>query len=244
MTLVGWLVAIAVPSWRPRAAGIMLFVAASAMVLVSLLELLPGAWQALEPVPMLLWLSAGIAVVVLLHVAAHALSFGGSSLQRSAVIVAVALAIHNVPEGAAPYAAALLSLQGGVVVALSIGLHNVAEGLAVATPVLAAGGSRGRALVLTLVATGGEMLGALIAFRVASGVSSSLAGGLIACVAGVMMTVSLLELGPASVRLVRTRGRVLTAVPAQRTAGPSSLPEAGPASLTGTGPDRRERREY
>lgn len=220
MTLVGWLIAIAVPSWRPRAAGWMLAVAAVAMLLVSAWEMLPGAWRVLGTSPLVLWVGAGVLVVLALRLAARAMSPAGSDLQRSAAIVAIALAIHNIPEGAAPYAAALLSLQGGLVVAFSIGLHNIAEGLAIATPVLAGGGSRARAWWLTVVATAGELLGALIAFSVSSGVSASLAGGLVAFVAGVMITVSLIELLPASLRLLRTSGEIPTAgsVPAQRLA--------------------------
>lgn len=208
-TMLGWLVAVARPSWRPRTAGWMLLAAASAMVLVSVLELLPGAWQSgLGTWPLLLWAAGGAAIVVLLHLAAGALDLGGNGLQRSAVVIAVALALHNVPEGAAPYAAALLSLQGGLVVALGLGLHNIAEGLAVATPVLAGGGTRRRAFWLTLMATIGEAAGAVIAFWLTFTISDSVAGGLIALVAGVMITVSVLELLPAAVRLLRSEGRV------------------------------------
>jgi len=221
MTMLGWLIAVSRPSWRPRTSGWMLLLAGAAMLTVSAVELLPGALASgLDPVTLAAWFGGGALLVVLLHLAGRAVRTGGSDLQRSALVIAFALAVHNIPEGAAPYAAALISLQGGVVVALSLGLHNVAEGLAVATPVMAGGGTRKRAFWLTLVATGGEVAGAVIAFSLTEGISGAVAGGLVAFVAGVMITVSLLEILPASVRLLRieTRGTAPREAPVRSSA--------------------------
>lgn len=211
MTMLGWLLAVSRPSWRPRTAGWMLLIAALAMLGVSVVELLPSAWQSgLGRLAFAAWVGLGACVVGALHVGARRLRLGGTDLQRSAVIIAVALGIHNVPEGAAPYAAALLSLQGGLVVAVGLGLHNIAEGLAVSTPVLAGGGTRRRAFWLTLIATLGEAGGALIAFALTFSITGTAAGGLIALVAGIMITVSFLELLPAAVRLLGSEGRLFT----------------------------------
>lgn len=203
-TMLGWLIAVAKPRWKPRTSGWFLLAAAVAMVSVSLFELLPSASAAgRAPMAILVLVLAGAGVVVALHALSRVFEFGGSDLQRSALVIALALAIHNFPEGSAPYAAALVSLQGGLLVALSLGLHNVAEGLAVATPVLASGGSRRRAFAYTTFATVGEMAGAVTAFLFTAGISDEVAGGMIALVAGVMIAVSALELLPAAVALIR-----------------------------------------
>ena len=182
----------------------MLLVAAVAMFGVSLFELLPGAISAGIGAPAAAaWAVVGCALVLLLRAAAHRLEFAGTGLQQSAMIIAVAIAVHNIPEGAAPYASALISLQSGLITALGLGLHNIAEGMAVAIPVMAGGGARSRAFWLVLVATVGEMGGALLAFTMTAGLSQSTAGGLIAFVAGVMITVSVMELLPSAVPLIR-----------------------------------------
>ncbi len=141
MTMFGWVTAVIRPSWRPRTSGWMLLVAAVAMLAVSIFELLPAALSAGLGLALVgMWAVAGFFVVLLMRTIAHRLEFGSSALERSAMVIAAAIAIHNIPEGAAPYAAALISLQSGIVTAIGLGLHNIAEGLAIATPVMAGGG--------------------------------------------------------------------------------------------------------
>lgn len=222
MTLIGWLLAVIRPAWRPRTSGSLLLAAAAAMILVSTFELLPAAAAAgLDVAEIVRWGVIGAFVVLVIRTLGRRINVGGTDLERSAIIVAVALAIHNIPEGAAPYAATLISVQGGLFTAIALGLHNVAEGLAVATPVMASGGTRRRAFWLTLIATLGEIAGAVIAFRLTGGFSSAVAGGLIAFVAGVMIAVCLLELIPAGWRLWRFEPPV---VPVPRPLGQAADP--------------------
>ena len=220
-TMLGWVVSVVRPSWQPRSSGWMLLIAAAAMLAVSMIELLPGAVRAGLGIPVVtVWAVIGCALVLVLRAAARRLEFGGTGLQQSAMIIAVAIAIHNIPEGAAPYASALISVQSGLITALGLGLHNIAEGMAVAIPVMAGGGARRRAFWLVLVATAGEMAGALLAFSMtAGGLSKSTAGGLIAFVAGVMITVSLLELLPSAIPLIRMGASRSEPGPAPQPAG-------------------------
>ncbi len=205
-TMLGWAIAVSRREWRPRTSGWLLLVSAAAMMLVSAFELLPGAAGAgLAVASIGAWAAAGAGVVVVMHVAAHRLEFGVAGLQRSGLIIAVAIGLHNIPEGAAPYAAALLSLQGGLITAAALGVHNIAEGLVIAAPVVVGGGTKRRAFWLTLVATLGEIGGAVIAFTMTAGIDNTVAGGLLAFVAGVMVAVSLLELLPAALRLLRAQ---------------------------------------
>ena len=71
--------------------------------------------------------------------------------------------------------------------ALAVGLHNIPEGLAVAVPVAAATGSRVRAVGWALASGLAEPLGALLAFTVLRGVLTPLfLAGSLAFIAGVM----------------------------------------------------------
>ncbi len=74
----------------------------------------------------------------------------------------VAIALHNIPEGAVPFAATMISIRAGVITAIAIALHNIPEGMAVSTAVLAMGGTRRRALAYTGVSVLGEVAGALL----------------------------------------------------------------------------------
>jgi ZIP family zinc transporter len=90
-----------------------------------------------------------------------------------------------------------------VVTAIAIALHNIPEGMAVSTAVLAAGGSRRRAFAYTAVSMLGEMLGAALLLVLDLGLSPAAATQLLAAVAGVMVALSLTQLVPAGIGLVR-----------------------------------------
>jgi ZIP family zinc transporter len=101
------------------------------------------------------------------------------------------------------YAATLVSLELGLVTAAAIALHNIPEGMAVATAVIAAGGSRRRALAATTVAMLGELLGAVLVLALDANLSPDGAVGLLALVAGIMVSLSLTQLVPAGIGLMR-----------------------------------------
>lgn len=205
MTLVGWLIALRGRSWSPRGSGIALAIAAAAMLLISVVELLPSSLQAgLSLLVVVIAFGVGAVFVLGMNWLAARFDIGGSALGGSAVVIAIALAVHNIPEGAAPYAAAIVSVQGGIITAIAIGLHNIPEGLAIATPVIAAGGSAWKAFWLTMVATIGEVSGAVLAFGVTAIIDDAVAGLMVAVVAGVMVTISLRVLLPAAMSLLRS----------------------------------------
>ena len=129
-------------------------------------------------------------------------------LARTALVVALVIGLHNIPEGSIVVGVAMLSLDAAVLSMVVIALQNIPEGLAVATPVIASGGSRTRAFVYTAIATGGEILGVLLAARYAAVMSPERVGTLLAVVAGVMFTISIVELVPAAWRILRGSRRV------------------------------------
>ncbi len=211
-TMIGWALAASRRTWPPKVFGWAILLAAVAMLLISSLELLPSALQSgLNPAVAGAWALLGSALVVALHYLASLFNVGGSPLGRSALLVAIAIGLHNVPEGAAPMAAALLSWPAGLVTALAVALHNIPEGIAVSAPVLASGGSRVRAFWFTAVATGGEILGAALALSFSGLLTEPRIAALLAFVAGIMMTLSVVELAPSGLRLVRQRPATLEA---------------------------------
>ncbi|HYO19939.1 MAG TPA: ZIP family metal transporter [Dermatophilaceae bacterium] len=203
-TMLGWVITTSGYSWPPRAFGATLLLAALAMILISSLELLPSAIAGGLSVPAASgWALAGAFIVVALRYLARSFGPGHSRLSRSATLIAVAIGLHNVPEGGATVAAALMSVQGGTVTAVAVGLHNVPEGIAVAAPVMASGGSRTRAFWYTCIATGGEILGAVIALVFAEALTQTRVAVVLALVAGLMITLSLVEIVPSGLALLR-----------------------------------------
>lgn len=122
-----------------------------------------------------------------------------AKLLRTGLFTAAVLALHNVPEGFATFAAALHSPELAIPVVAAIALHNIPEGIAVAVPVRRATGSRARGFWLATFSGLAEPLGALIGFLLLMPwIDGPAMGAVLAGTAGVMVFVSLDELLPAA----------------------------------------------
>lgn len=118
-------------------------------------------------------------------------------LLRMGYLTAIAIAIHNFPEGIATFTAVLHDPRVGGSIAVAIAIHNVPEGIAVAVPVYFATGSRSKAFWLSFLSGLAELVGALLGYLVLRTVFSPLASGIVmGAVAGIMVFLALDELLP------------------------------------------------
>ena len=121
------------------------------------------------------------------------------ALMRMGHLTALAIAIHNFPEGIATFMAGLHDPSLGVPVALAVAIHNIPEGIAVSIPVYYATGDRKRAFMLSFLSGLAEPVGALLAwFVLAPFLSGTLFGMIFAGVAGIMVFISVDQLLPAA----------------------------------------------
>lgn len=129
-----------------------------------------------------------------------------NDLMRTGLFTALAIAIHNFPEGLATFLAALQDPGVGVVIAIAIALHNIPEGVSVAVPIYYATGDRRKAFLYSLLSGLAEPVGALVAYgalRLIIGGGSDvippqIMGVLFASIAGIMVYISVDELLPTS----------------------------------------------
>jgi ZIP family zinc transporter len=133
-----------------------------------------------------------------------------SSLFVAGLVMAAAIALHNVPEGMvigasfAKSASEELLNRGGMVMAVVIGLHNIPEGMAVAVPLISGGMGKAKAAGLTAVTGAPTVLGALIGYYV--GTMGSLALTLsLSFASGAMLYVVFGELLPESILMWRSK---------------------------------------
>ncbi len=118
-------------------------------------------------------------------------------LLRTGLLTALAITIHNFPEGLATFTSAINQPSLGIVIAIAIAIHNIPEGIAVAIPVYCATGSRKKALGLSLLSGFSEPLGALVGYLILMPfLNDAVLGVLFAAVAGIMIYISLDELLP------------------------------------------------
>lgn len=122
-----------------------------------------------------------------------------SNLMRMGMFTALAVGIHNFPEGLATFTAALSDTQVAIPIAIAIAIHNIPEGIAVAVPVYYATGSRRKAFTLSLLSGLSEPVGALVGFVFLYRFFNDITFGIIfAVVAGIMVYISLDELLPSA----------------------------------------------
>ncbi len=122
-------------------------------------------------------------------------------LMRLGFFTAIAIGIHNFPEGMATFTAALTDLSLGIPIAVAIAIHNIPEGIAVSVPIYYATGNRKKAFWYSFTSGLAEPVGALAAFFIIMPYMQSnpyILGLVFASVAGIMVFISLDELLPAA----------------------------------------------
>ena len=118
-------------------------------------------------------------------------------LYRVGIFTALAIAIHNFPEGLATFISALKDVKLGVAIAIAIAIHNIPEGIAVSIPIFYATGSRKKAFFYSFLSGLAEPIGAIIGYAIIFPFLNEMIFGLLfAFVAGVMVFISLDELLP------------------------------------------------
>lgn len=122
-------------------------------------------------------------------------------LARMGVHTALAIAIHNFPEGLATFVATLDDAKVGGVLAVAIGIHNIPEGLCVALPIYYATGDRRKAFLWALLSGLSEPIAAVMGWLIlANSFSSNTYAVMFGIVAGMMVYISNKELLPTAHR--------------------------------------------
>ncbi|MDD8040612.1 MAG: zinc transporter ZupT [Thermotogota bacterium] len=120
-----------------------------------------------------------------------------AKLLRMGAFSALAIGIHNFPEGLATFMSGLTNPTLGISIAAAIAIHNIPEGLAVSAPIYYATKSRRKAFFLSFLSGLAEPVGALIGyFILRSFFNETMFGVIFAAVAGIMVYISLDELLP------------------------------------------------
>ena len=133
-----------------------------------------------------------------------------SGLFLAGLVMAAAIALHNVPEGMvigasfARSAGEILSNRGGLTMAIVIGLHNVPEGMAVAVPLISGGMKKWKSVLITAFSGFPTILGAVLGFVLGAMGPTALAVSL-SFASGAMLYVVFGELLPESILMWKSK---------------------------------------
>lgn len=120
-------------------------------------------------------------------------------LFRTGVFTALAIAIHNFPEGLATFLTALESPTLAIPIVVAIALHNIPEGISVSVPIYYATGSRRKAFMYSFLSGLAEPLGAIVGYLILMPFMTDTVQGMVnAGVAGIMVFISIDELLPSA----------------------------------------------
>ncbi len=120
-------------------------------------------------------------------------------LKRAGMLTAIAICVHNFPEGMATFLTTTQDVTLGISVALAIAIHNIPEGIAVALPIYHVTGKKRYAMLYAALSGITEPIGALVGmFIFGLFVPQVLIGFLMASVAGIMTYISFDTLLPLS----------------------------------------------
>lgn len=187
---------------RPWMLSFILALASGVMVTVVVTELAPSSLTTGG----LLWFALGtLSGIVTLSLLSRVHSLGDapfSRLRQTGQSIALAIAVHDLPEGMAIGAGHNVHAKLGLIMALAIALHNMPEGMSIAAPLAVGGVPRRKILVITLLISGITPLGTLIPLVMGT-ISHPVSSFLLAFAAGAMLYVVVQDTFPESWRLGR-----------------------------------------
>ena len=140
-----------------------------------------------------------------------------SGLFLAGLVMAAAIALHNVPEGMVIGASfsrtadQILANRGGLTMAAVIGLHNIPEGMAVAVPLISGGMGKWRAVGVTALSGAPTVLGAVLGFLIGTISPTALVLSL-SFASGAMLYVVFGELLPESILMWKSKLPAMLAV--------------------------------
>ena len=212
-TAVGGVIAFITKKDNLKALSLGLGFSAGVMIFISLVDIIPGAENLLKVnfPNSFQWLVFGGFLIGLLlsviidyflpdHVDTEELlnpddpkaySHSHDKLQRAGFLTAIAICVHNFPEGMATFLTTTQSITLGASVAFAIAIHNIPEGIAVALPIYHATGKKRYAMLYAALSGITEPIGALFGMLIFGlFVPNILVGVLMAGVAGIMTYIS------------------------------------------------------
>lgn len=189
---------------------------AGVMIYVSFMELMPESVRLFEELSSPKWANiymlaaffAGIGLIALIdrlvpedenphEIHTEDAPQSQTRLKRTGILMALAIGIHNFPEGLATFASALTNLDIAIPIMFAIAIHNIPEGIAVSVPIYHATGSRRKAFWYSFLSGMAEPVGALVGFLFLLPFwTPEINAALLAFVSGIMVYISFDELLP------------------------------------------------
>ncbi len=131
-------------------------------------------------------------------------SVNKKTLLKAGIIMLMAIALHNLPEGMAIGATGAAQEKTGILIAIIIAVHNIPEGMAISAPLASGGVKWYKTILLTALAGAATVIGALIGLAI-GGISDLASGICMGLAGGAMLYVTFCEILPQSILMEEGR---------------------------------------
>lgn len=184
-----------------RFQGMMMGLAAGLMTAIACFDILPEAFEQAGVLVTILGVMVGLMIGLSLGNVANMFTGQASTTKsnsvKTGIMLTLAIALHNIPEGIALGALFAISPKTGLKVALIVTLHSIPEGMSIAIP-LVKGGVSGKTLGVICASLSCIMgIGAMVGF-VTSSLSPTIVTLVMGFAAGVILYIVFEELVPES----------------------------------------------
>jgi len=174
--------------------------AASMMIGISLMELIPEALESASAIFVLIGFALGTSIVLALDkILPHLhpeFCKKEENMVRCVAMLVIGIALHNIPEGLAIGIGFALEPSLGILIALVIALQDIPENIATVIPLYSLTGKRRLSFAIVFGTILFELFGFLIGFFVLRDMPSVMLGMALGAAAEVMTFISVHELLP------------------------------------------------
>ena len=208
-TGIGGLMAFFIKGISNRILGSILEFAAGLMTAVVCFELIPQAFEFGGTYLTMIGITSGILIIIIVENFLQKsnflkVSYGNSRLVQTGFLTAIAIALHNLPEGFAVGSGFEASVKIGLTITIIILIHDIPEGMAMAVPLRAGGIKPVNSFILTILSGVPMGLGAFIGAAL-GGISREFIAVCLGFASGAMLYIICGELIPQSKRLYSGR---------------------------------------
>jgi zinc transporter, ZIP family len=123
---------------------------------------------------------------------------GKSKMKRTAILITVGIALHNLPEGFAIASGMVSTLKLGLLIAVGIAFHDIPEAIASTVPMYAATRNRTKSFLISCLTAIPTLIGFLIGYFLFKNISAPILALIMSTTAGIMVYLTLDELVPTS----------------------------------------------
>jgi ZIP family zinc transporter len=177
--------------------------AASMMIAISFVQLIPESMKYISPLLLTLSFFGGMGIMLavdysLPHINPELLKKEKPSVKRSVTMLVIGIALHNLPEGLAIGIGFALSTELGIAIAIAIMIQDVPENIATIVPLYGLIKKRAKSFIILIATVLFELVGFILGYFVLRGMSLGFLGAALTLAAGFMVYISVEELIPSA----------------------------------------------